>query len=90
MDESVIARELVLLSFFDAVPPPNFRKSGFPRGYALRRALGQGLDLTPLLHGRRLIILGHLPSSPLPAPLTVDGETVPSEGWTLVRWVYDF
>ncbi len=90
VDESVVTRELVMLSFFDALPPPNFRKGGFPRGFALRRTLGQGLDLTPLLHGRRLIILGQLPKSPLPAPFTVDGDTPPGDGWTMVRWVCDF
>ena len=90
VDQSTMARELVMLSFFDAVPPPNFRKGGFPKGFALRRSLGRGIDLTPLLHGRRLIILGQLPVSPLPLPLTVDGDTPPGEGWTMVRWIYDF
>ena len=36
-----------------------------------------------------LILIGHLRDSPSPVPLTVDGDTIPSQGWTVVRWVYD-
>lgn len=95
VDESVIARRMELLSFFEAVPPPDIRRDpnstiGFSDGRVLARTLGQRLDMTPLTQGRRVIILGHLKDSPLPIPLTVDGRTPASNGWTVVRWVYDF
>ncbi|MEM7624893.1 MAG: hypothetical protein AAF333_04615 [Planctomycetota bacterium] len=95
VDESVIARRMELLSFFEAVPPPDIKRDpdstvGLNDGRVLARTLGQRLDLTPLTQGRRVIVLGHLKDSPLPIPFTVDGQTPPSAGWTVVRWVYDF
>ena len=79
-----------LLSFFDTLPPPDFRDVSFPYGIMYRRELGQHLDLTPLLSGHRLIIMGHLNESPIPIPMTVDEQELASTGWTVVRWVYDF
>lgn len=79
-----------LLSFYDTLPPPDFRKTGFPYAAVYKRALGRQLDLSHLLSGKRLIVIGHLEDSPLPVPMTVAGEQIPSTGWTVVRWVYDF
>jgi hypothetical protein len=78
-----------MLSFFSALPPPNYRASGFPGAPEYQRTLGRELDMTPLLAGRRLIVLGHLEDSPLPAPLAVQGSAIPSNGWTVVRWMRD-
>lgn len=93
-DESVIARHFELLSFFDALPAPDVRRDpdsvDWTPSFILSRRLGQRLDLTPLTHGRRVIILAHLRDSPLPVPLTIDGQTPASNGWTVVRWIYDF
>ncbi|MCH8064570.1 MAG: hypothetical protein IIC90_01930 [Chloroflexi bacterium] len=79
-----------LLCFYDTLPPPDFRKTGFPYAVSYQRSLGRQLDLTRLLAGRRLIIIGHLEDTPLPIPMTVEGKEIPSTGWTVVRWVYDF
>lgn len=78
-----------LLAFFDALPPPDFRKTGLLEGFVFNRGLGRELDLTPMFAGRRLIVMGHLEDSPLPIPMTVEGEEVSSTGWTVVQWVYD-
>ncbi|GAB4107950.1 MAG: hypothetical protein Kow00105_12730 [Phycisphaeraceae bacterium] len=78
-----------LLTFYDTLPPPDFRQTGFPYPTVLRRHWGRHMDLTRMTTGRRLIVIGHLEASPLPIPLTVEGETVPSEGWAVVRWIYD-
>lgn len=78
-----------LLSFFDALPPPDFRKTGFPYAFVFNRGLGRELDLSPMLAGKRLIVIGHLEDSPLPIPMTVEGQAVSSSGWTVLRWVYD-
>jgi hypothetical protein len=89
--DSELIKAIELLSFFQALPPPNFRKVELgdpPIGY--ERTDGRALDLTHLTQGRRLLVIGYLKSAPLPAPLTVDQESVPSEGWTVVRWIYDF
>lgn len=91
LDESVIARRFALMSFYDALPPPNFLKLDFPRDAAMARGtLGPGADLTALLQGRRLIVLGQLKSGALPLALTLDGETPPSDGWTFVRVIVDY
>lgn len=78
-----------LLTFFDALPPPDFRKIGFPYAFVFNRGLGRQLDVTPMLAGRRLIVVGHLEDSPLPIPMAVEGDEVSSTGWTVVQWVYD-
>ena len=46
-------------------------------------------DLSAMLTGPRLIILGHLEDAPLPADFTVDGERPESSGWLTVRYLYD-
>lgn len=79
-----------LLSFFDTLPPPDFADVTYPYCVAYQRELGRQLDITKLLAGRRLIVMGHLVDSPIPVPMTVDDEELPSSGWTVVRWVYDF
>lgn len=92
-----VVKDLTLLTFFDAMPPPRYQREGQTGlGYGneaqfwtYARPLLREVDLTDLTSGRRLIILGHLRSGPIPMPLTVDGEDVPTDGWTVVRWVYD-
>lgn len=88
---SNVAVQLVeMLSFYSALPPPNFRETSFAQDITTyHRTLGRSLDITPLTAGRRVIIIGYLPNSPMPAPLTVDEQPVDSAGWTVVRWIYD-
>lgn len=78
-----------MLCFFDTLPPPDFRRRTIPSAVVYNRGLGRQLDLTPMLAGHRLIIVGHLEDSPLPIPITVQGQEVSASGWTVVRWVYD-
>lgn len=89
-----MTRDLEALSFFEALPPPNFRHTSAVSAYQLpayRRPFGRWLDLTHLLDARRLIVMGHLTDSPMPIPFTVDGGEVDRQhGWTVVRWIYDF
>jgi hypothetical protein len=79
-----------LLCFYDTLPPPDFRMTSFPYAVSYHRALARQFDITRMLGGRRLIIIGHLEDAPLPVPLTVEDKEIPSTGWTVVRWVYDF
>ena len=92
MADNEILQAVEMLSFYSALPPPNFRQTGFRgrRATAYQRAVGRSLDITHLTTGRRLIILGYLTDAPLPAELTVDGREPEASGWTVVRWVYDF
>ncbi|MEM6460144.1 MAG: hypothetical protein AAF710_12215 [Planctomycetota bacterium] len=104
-DRSVVARQVEMLSFFDALPPPDTKRDGndpgnpgnpgntgidTTTGRLFGRRLGTDLDLTHLTTGRRLIVLGQLVDAPLPLPLTVDGRSTESNGMTVLRWVYDF
>lgn len=85
-----VTQAIEMLSFYDELPPPNFRDTSFDsRATTYLRSVGRGLDLSPLTHQRCVIIMGQLKQSPLPMPLTVDGAAVPSHGWTVIRWVYD-
>ena len=99
-NDSTIVKEMNLLSFYDALPPPQYHVQpgigglggfAFEGGpyYTYNRSLVRDTDLTHLITGRRIILIGHLRSSPSPIPMTVDGEDVESEGWTVVRWIYD-
>ena len=83
-----VTRVAEILTFYSTLPPPDYQTSGMlGGGRNYTRALGRPFDITALLPLRRVIIMGHLQRSPLPLPLTVDGEILPSEGWTVVRWI---
>jgi hypothetical protein len=76
-----------MLSFYNALPPPDYNFDQRLQAVNYHRTLGRTLDITHLLHLPRLILIGFMDNSELPAPLTVNGRQVPSTGWTVVRWV---
>ncbi|MEO0587406.1 MAG: hypothetical protein AAF078_07190, partial [Planctomycetota bacterium] len=79
-----------LASFYAYLPAPDYANTNMvPAPAEARRAILRDADLSPLLAGKRLIILGNLRDAPSPLPLTVNGDAVPSRGWTLVRWIYE-
>ena len=83
---------VALLSLYSTLPPPKYWKAISEDSPDYFRTTGRGLDLTRLLHLRRVIVIGNLDpdlggASPLPLPLTVDGRPLPSSGFTAVRWV---
>lgn len=88
--------DISLLSFYDAMPPPLINRNGgnawnMTTDFAVyQRTVMRGIDMTALTTGHRLIIIGHLRDSRCPTPFSVDGDEVPTEGWTVVRWIYDF
>lgn len=89
--DSELVKAIEMLSFYQALPPPNFRSTDFTsKNVNVQRTLGRALDITHLTQGKRLIVMGVMKQAPLPAPLTADGEAVEAEGWTVVRWIYDF
>jgi len=88
--DSELIKAIEMLSFYQALPPPNFRDTDGSANLNITRSLGRALDLTHLTHGRRLILIGYMKQAPMPAPLSVEGDAVPSQGWTVVRWIYDF
>ncbi len=91
--DNVLVQSMEMLTFYAMLPPPDFRKvtglAGFGGAVMYQRQIARSWDLSQLTAEPRLIVIGFLPHAPLPAPLTVDGDAVPSEGWTMVRWMYD-
>ena len=60
---------MVLLSFYDTLPPPDFRaQPGFPGPPRYQRHLGRSFDLTRLTSTGRLIIIAHLKKQPPASP----------------------
>lgn len=83
------AERVEILTFFNMLPPPDYNDVSFTVDiHAYRREVGREFDLTALARMKCLIIIGHLGSAPLPAPLAVDGKTPPSRGDTIVRWIF--
>ncbi|MAE64374.1 MAG: hypothetical protein CMJ18_08880 [Phycisphaeraceae bacterium] len=91
-DQRKLWRTVSLLSFYDALPVPDVWSSGdgviMGQGYhAYQRTQGRGLDLTHLLRIKCLIVIGLLEDSPLPVPMTIDGDPARGKGLTVVRWI---
>ena len=87
-----VAMGVEMLTFFGMLPPPDFRDTDASFSLsdsivAFGRREGRQLDLTHLLPLRRLMLIGHLTGGPTPLPLQVDGDDLPSRGWTTVRWI---
>jgi len=82
---------LEMLSMFHQLHPPPYQRS--PRapeaveGVQFIRPMGRELDLSPWFSRPCLIVIGYLDEGPLPAPLTMNGEEIRSDGQTMVRWI---
>ena len=90
--DNEIIQSVEMLSFFAALPPPDFTPMDSPLarnrvGY--QRQLARSLDMTALSEGPRVILIGHMQNASLPAPLSLNGQTVPSSGWTVVRMIVE-
>ena len=90
---SNLVQSAELMSFFDNLPGPRVFSSKPISVYSganekiVRRGPGRVLDMSGALGLKRVIILGHMNHSPMIAPLQVNGKSMSSSGWTLVRWV---
>lgn len=83
---------LQLLSLFHAVKPPIYRKASERASgvetVRFERFLGRSADLSSWLSRPCVIIMGFLRNSECPLPLVADGETPPSVGTTMIRWIH--
>jgi hypothetical protein len=88
-DDIDIVRGTEMLSFYGMLEPPPYLRNPPQNPEILRiaRADMRELDLSARFAEPCLIVLGSLDDVPLPYPVEVDGETVPSEGRVLVRWI---
>ena len=80
------------LTFVSALEPASAGSTGENRGLVRRRE-SHGLDLGDWLTQPCVIIVGLVEAGPTPTPLLVGRgedrfETIPSEGLTVLRWVY--
>lgn len=97
------AKDYVRLSLYSMLDPPDYLtdKAGQPSRPPITRMEGHGLDLGRWLTQPCLIVIGTVkrtgtaddaPGAPTPTPLLIrDGSRfreIPSEGWTVVRWIY--
>ena len=84
-----LPKSLELLSFYSMLPPPPYVANPPTDPAVLRivRAVGRELDLSERFTEPCLIVMGMLENVPLPYPVTLNGETVPSTGSVFVRWV---
>lgn len=90
-DRSSRVNRLTGLALLHLLPPPNLQDNTVSQYAALRRTT-HGWDLSRWATQPSVMVIGHLggdgADAPSPVPLTVDGETVPTRGRTVVRWVY--
>ncbi len=82
-------RRLDMLSLYSMLQPPPYLQNP-PTGAEtarVERMLGRSVDLGSWFNRPCLIVIGYLRDSAIPVPLEIDGETPPSEGLTVVRWI---
>jgi hypothetical protein len=92
-EEKEISDDCQMLSLYGALPPAEFWNAKEPQAVPdYYRKLGRGMDLSPLLVLRRVMVLGLLdlteePGLPLAAPLRVGGAELRARGWVFVRLI---
>lgn len=88
-DRRTAFNKLDMLTWGGMIGPPNYTSFNPARGTPalVHRRLGHGLDLSRWFTQPCLIVTGRV-TSEIPAPLLVDGRRPPTDGSTLLRWVY--
>ena len=85
-----VRRAPAMLSFFSLLPPmlnDNTGVTGLPDASILLRQGARELDISPAVLAGRLVIIAEAESSPLPVPLTVDGDPITGTGRTIYQLV---
>ena len=83
-----------MLSLFGMMKPPVYLRTPDarqdPETLTMHRELGRELDLSAWLTRPCLILIGYLEDTPTPVPLRLndDEDPPPSDGLTIVRWIY--
>ena len=82
-------RRLDMLSLYSMLMPPPYLQNP-PTGAEtarVERMLARSVDLGAWFNRPCLVVIGYLRDSAIPVPIEIDGETPPSEGSTVVRWI---
>jgi len=88
LDPGDAPTRLEALSFHSMLEPPEFRGTVAQRESLLGRRAAHSWGLGRWFTQPCVIIVGQLADAPAPTPITVDGESPPSRGRTVVRWIY--
>lgn len=83
-----LSRDLEMLSMYGMLKPPVYLQNppSDPNVLRVPRLGDRAIDLSDYFTQPCLLIMGWM-SAPLPYPLKVDGESVPSTGRVMVRWI---
>lgn len=76
------------LALFDVLQPPKDFSNPGSLNVLYQREATHTWDVSRWMTQPCVIILGHVQDQPLPFPMRVDGDDLPSTGRTVVRWVY--
>lgn len=76
------------LALFDVLHPPRDFSSPGSLNVLYQREATHAWDVSRWMTQPCVIIIGHVQDRPLPFPMRVDGDELPSTGRTVVRWVY--
>jgi hypothetical protein len=89
---STLEASLRALTFIHHLPPieENQSESLMNRRVIAHRQITHGMDLSRWFTQPCVIVLGMVERSATPVPVTIDGESLRTEGQTFVRWVYPF
>jgi hypothetical protein len=82
-------RNLDMLSLYQMLPPPTYRKQAKQMAAPVRfkRSLGRELDLSAWFTRPCLIVTGYLDAQALPVEFTLDGDRPASDGTIMIRWI---
>ncbi len=81
-EDDKFAQSFPLMALFDRVGPDVGKQPKWDRADLLRRG-GRDIDASQLVAAGRLVILAQAEGSPVPLPLSVEGEPIKGEGVTL-------
>jgi len=88
-DQRTALEKLETLNWGAVLGQPNYTRPPSATGFPLmiHTRVGHGLDLARWFTQPCLIVTGRA-VTPLPAPVRVDGDEIPTTGQTMLRWVY--
>lgn len=84
-----VSLRLDMISLYGMLAPPPYIQNP-PVGQdtvRIERIVGREADLSAWFTRPCLIVIGYLRDSSIPIPVEIDGETPPSDGLTVLRWV---
>ena len=90
-DPAAVSQQMLAMSFMHLLPPVDRANLGIGSVRPAQRRITHGLDLSRWTTQPCLIIMGTV-ELPLgrqsPVPLYLDGESLPTRGLVMVRWIY--